>query len=37
LAIRGGAQPPSDVPAPLYSLIGDFRMFADMLRGRVPF
>ena len=22
---------------PLYSLAGDFRMFADMIRGRVPF
>jgi hypothetical protein len=21
----------------LYSLVGDFRMFADMVRGRVPF
>jgi hypothetical protein len=28
---------PATFRHPLYSLIGDLRMFADMLRGRVPF
>jgi len=28
---------PATFQHPLYSLIGDFRLFADMLRGRVPF
>ena len=28
---------PATFRHPLYSLIGDFRLFADMLRGRVPF
>ena len=28
---------PATFQYPLYSLAGDFRMFADMARGRVPF
>jgi hypothetical protein len=28
---------PATFTYPLYSLVGDFRMFADMVRGRVPF
>jgi len=28
---------PATFQYPLYSLAGDFRMFADMVRGRVPF
>ncbi len=28
---------PATFTYPLYSLAGDFRMFADMARGRVPF
>jgi hypothetical protein len=28
---------PATFQHPLYSLAGDFRMFADMIRGRVPF
>ena len=28
---------PATFRHPLYSLVGDFRLFADMLRGRVPF
>jgi hypothetical protein len=28
---------PATFTYPLYSLVGDFRMFADMARGRVPF
>lgn len=28
---------PATFTYPLYSLAGDFRMFADMVRGRVPF
>jgi hypothetical protein len=28
---------PATLPYPLDSLVGDFRMFADMLRGRVGF
>jgi len=28
---------PATFQYPLYSLAGDFRMFADMIRGRVPF
>ena len=28
---------PATFQHPLYSLAGDFRMFADMTRGRVPF
>ena len=28
---------PATFQHPLYSLGGDFRMFADMIRGRVPF
>jgi hypothetical protein len=28
---------PATFQYPFYSLAGDFRMFADMLRGRVPF
>lgn len=28
---------PATFRAPFYSLMGDFRMFADILRGRIPF
>ncbi len=28
---------PATFQYPFYSLAGDFRMFADMIRGRVPF
>ena len=28
---------PATFTYPFYSLVGDFRMFADMARGRVPF
>ena len=28
---------PATFQYPFYSLVGDFRMFADMARGRVPF
>jgi hypothetical protein len=28
---------PATFTYPLYSLVGDFRMFADMVRGRIPF
>jgi hypothetical protein len=28
---------PATFKYPVYSLAGDFRMFADMLRGHVPF
>ena len=28
---------PATFKHPLYSLVGDFRMFADIARGRIPF